>query len=127
MSFKITGLDKLQRDLEEAQRAFRSLDGTITTLKFNPADPKSVEEAIGKWKLPLTVRLPFIAVTCSFQRWPRVERQVSRKDSRTLQHRTSISAHPKPVPSRHRSKNPEPKRSSEPTPPPPSPTTNRPH
>ncbi|MGB3549627.1 MAG: hypothetical protein WA993_02980 [Candidatus Binatus sp.] len=46
MSVKITGLDKLQRDLEEAQRAFRSLDGTITTLKFNPADPKSVEEAI---------------------------------------------------------------------------------
>lgn len=46
LNVKITGLDKLQCDLEEAQRALQSLDGTITTLKFNPADPKSVEEAI---------------------------------------------------------------------------------
>jgi hypothetical protein len=43
---KITGLDKLQRELEEAQRAFKSLDGTIAKLSFNPDDPGSVEEAI---------------------------------------------------------------------------------
>ena len=46
MSFKITGLDKLQRDLEDAQRAFRSLDGTIATLKFDPDDQVSVNAAI---------------------------------------------------------------------------------
>jgi hypothetical protein len=46
MSIKITGLDKLQRELEDAQRAFQSLDGTIATLRFNPDDPESVQEAI---------------------------------------------------------------------------------
>jgi hypothetical protein len=43
---KIAGLDKLQRELADAQRAFKSLDGTITTLKFDPSDPKGVEDAI---------------------------------------------------------------------------------
>lgn len=46
LNMKITGLDKLQRELEDAQRAFRSLNGTIATLKFDPTDPKSVEAAI---------------------------------------------------------------------------------
>lgn len=46
MSVKITGLDKLQRELKDAQRAFQSLDGTLTTLKFNPDDPQSVKAAI---------------------------------------------------------------------------------
>jgi len=46
MSVKITGLDKLQRQLKEAQRAMESLNGTITTLRFNPDDPNSVQEAI---------------------------------------------------------------------------------
>jgi hypothetical protein len=46
MSFNITGLDKLQRELADAQRAFQSLDGTITTLKFDPDDPASVQRAI---------------------------------------------------------------------------------
>jgi hypothetical protein len=46
INVKITGLDKLQRELKDAQRAFQSLDGTIATLKWNPADPKSVQEAI---------------------------------------------------------------------------------
>jgi hypothetical protein len=43
---QITGLDKLQRDLEDAQRAFESLDGTITTLTFDPADQASIDTAI---------------------------------------------------------------------------------
>ena len=43
---RITGLDKLRCELEDAQRAVRSLDGTIATLKFNPGDTKSVAEAI---------------------------------------------------------------------------------
>ena len=46
VSVKITGLDKLQRELEEVQRAFKSLDGTIATLKFSPSDPVSVQNAI---------------------------------------------------------------------------------
>jgi hypothetical protein len=43
---KIAGLDKLQRELEDAQRAFQSLNGTVATLEWNPADPTSVQEAI---------------------------------------------------------------------------------
>ncbi|MBU8541770.1 gp58-like family protein [Falsiroseomonas tokyonensis] len=43
---KITGLDKLQRELKDAQRAFQSLDGTIATLQFDPHDPASVQGAI---------------------------------------------------------------------------------
>jgi hypothetical protein len=46
MNVNIAGLDKLQRELEDAQRAFRSLDGTIATLKFDPSDPQSVQNAI---------------------------------------------------------------------------------
>ncbi len=38
MNFSITGLDKLQRDLADAQRAFQSLDGTLATLEFEPDD-----------------------------------------------------------------------------------------
>jgi hypothetical protein len=43
---KMEGFDSLQRDLEEAQEALASLDGEITTVKINPDDPASVEEAI---------------------------------------------------------------------------------
>jgi hypothetical protein len=46
LGVNITGLDKLQRELSEAERALKSLDGTITTLKFTPGDPKSVQNAI---------------------------------------------------------------------------------
>jgi len=48
LNVNITGLDKLQRELEEAQRGCQSLNGTIATIKFNPADPNSVKEAIRK-------------------------------------------------------------------------------
>lgn len=43
---KLEGFDSLQRDLEQAQKALASLDGEITTVKVNPDDPASVEEAI---------------------------------------------------------------------------------
>lgn len=46
LNVKITGLDKIKRQLDEVQRALKVLHGTITTLKFDPADPKSVEVAI---------------------------------------------------------------------------------
>jgi hypothetical protein len=46
MAFEITGLDKLQKELDQASKAFAALDGEITTLRFDPADPSSVETAI---------------------------------------------------------------------------------
>ena len=46
MSFKIQGLDKLQKQLEEASKAFEALDGEITTIQFSPSDQASVEAAI---------------------------------------------------------------------------------
>lgn len=46
MSFKIEGLDKLQRDLKQAQQAFKSLDGEITRLKFDPGDQSSINAAL---------------------------------------------------------------------------------
>jgi hypothetical protein len=46
MSVKITGLDRLQRQLEEASKAFQALDGKVATLRFSPSDPASTEDAI---------------------------------------------------------------------------------
>jgi hypothetical protein len=43
LNVNITGLQKLQRELEEAQRGCQSLNAT---LKFDPADSNSVKEAI---------------------------------------------------------------------------------
>jgi hypothetical protein len=44
--FKITGLDKLHRELAEAQRAMSDLDGELGTVRFDPHDPSSIETAI---------------------------------------------------------------------------------
>lgn len=46
MPVKITGLDKLTKNLEDAQKALAELQGTITELKFDPNDPASIEAAI---------------------------------------------------------------------------------
>ncbi|HTS40677.1 MAG TPA: hypothetical protein VMH84_09080 [Xanthobacteraceae bacterium] len=43
---KISGLEKLQRQLEDAQRAFGALDGEIATVRFDPNSPDSVQAAI---------------------------------------------------------------------------------
>lgn len=48
MGFKITGLDKLQRQLDEAQRAFTLLDGELAQVSFDPSDVASVEMAIAE-------------------------------------------------------------------------------
>jgi hypothetical protein len=42
----IKGLDKLQRDLKQAQIALKELDGTLCTINFDPFDPASIEYAI---------------------------------------------------------------------------------
>ena len=49
MSSRMNGLDALQRQLKEAQRALRSLDCTMDDIwKFDPDDPQSVQGAIGQ-------------------------------------------------------------------------------
>lgn len=44
--FKIEGLDKLQRQLEDAQRAFQELDGELGRVTFDPHEPASIEHAV---------------------------------------------------------------------------------
>lgn len=46
MQIKIDGLDKLKRQLEEAGRAFKSLDGDLAKVSIVPGDPASVQAAI---------------------------------------------------------------------------------
>ncbi|WP_046862728.1 hypothetical protein [Microvirga massiliensis] len=43
---KITGLDKLSRDLTSAQKALEGLDGELGTVAFDPSDLGSIEAAI---------------------------------------------------------------------------------
>jgi hypothetical protein len=45
MSFKITGLDELQKQLDDAAQALQGLGGEIGTVNFNPNDPSTVEAA----------------------------------------------------------------------------------
>lgn len=44
--FKVTGLDKLTKELEDAQRALAQIDGDIGNVSFDPHDPTSIERAI---------------------------------------------------------------------------------
>lgn len=44
--FKITGLDKLTRDLEQAQKGMAGMDGELGTVNFNPHDPASIDAAV---------------------------------------------------------------------------------
>ena len=46
MAIKITGLGDLQRDLGQASQALEALRGQLTTVKFDPNDPSSVDLAI---------------------------------------------------------------------------------
>jgi hypothetical protein len=46
MNIEITGLDKLQRQLNDASQALQALDGEISAVNFNPHDPSSVEAAV---------------------------------------------------------------------------------
>lgn len=43
---KITGLDKLQKELKEAEQALNELDGELGVVNFDPHDPASIEVAI---------------------------------------------------------------------------------
>ncbi len=48
MKFEIKGLDRLQRELREAQEALKALDGRLGSINFNPHDPDSVGAAISE-------------------------------------------------------------------------------
>lgn len=53
----ITGLDKLQRDLRDAQQALESLDGELCMLRFDPHDPASIEAAIAEMEQSIDARV----------------------------------------------------------------------
>ena len=44
--FKITGLDKISRDLEDAQQAMSELAAEMDSVSFDPHDPGSNEAAV---------------------------------------------------------------------------------
>ncbi|NTF66248.1 hypothetical protein [Rhizobium rhizogenes] len=46
--FKIKGLDKLTRDLDQIQKAFAEMDGELGSVKFDPEDPASIEAAVAQ-------------------------------------------------------------------------------
>lgn len=43
---KISGLDKLQRELKTAQEALGELEGELGTVSMDPHDPASIDQAI---------------------------------------------------------------------------------
>lgn len=43
---KITGFDKLEKELKEAEQALSELDGELGVVHYNPFDPASIEAAI---------------------------------------------------------------------------------
>jgi hypothetical protein len=45
---KISGLDKLTRQLKDASKALDEIDGELGTVSFNPHDPASIEAAIAE-------------------------------------------------------------------------------
>lgn len=44
--FKVTGLDKLTKELDDVQRALAEIDGDIGSVSLDPHDPASIERAI---------------------------------------------------------------------------------
>ena len=51
------GLKELQKTLRDASEALQNLDGTITTLKFDPNDPASVNAAIAEMEGAIDVKM----------------------------------------------------------------------
>ncbi|SIN89529.1 hypothetical protein [Salinivibrio sp. ES.052] len=43
---KINGLDKLQKELKQAEQALNELDGELGVVNFDPHEPTSIEAAI---------------------------------------------------------------------------------
>lgn len=54
---KITGLDKLTKNLDQLSKAMAELDGDICQVKFNPHDPASIEQAIQAMETAIDARI----------------------------------------------------------------------
>jgi hypothetical protein len=54
---KLESLDKLQRELQAAEGALRTLDGTIANLKFDPDDRQSVQNAIRQMETAIDTKV----------------------------------------------------------------------
>ncbi len=54
---KITGLDKLAKELEDAGKALEGLDGELGSVSFDPNDPSSIEAAIRQMELMVDTSL----------------------------------------------------------------------
>ncbi len=54
---KTSGLDKLSRDLTQAQRALEAMDGELGSVSFDPEDPQSLEIAIQQVEMLIDERL----------------------------------------------------------------------
>lgn len=54
---KITGLEKLQKELEEAEQALNELDGELGVVNFDANDPASIEAAIQSVKRMIDSRI----------------------------------------------------------------------
>lgn len=53
----ITGFNKLQKILGDAQRALADLDGSLGSVSFDPHDPSSIEVAIAEVERMVDERL----------------------------------------------------------------------
>ena len=64
---QIKGLEELSRSLKEAQEALANLDGDLTSVSFDPAEPASIEAAIEEMERVIDQRVsghadnPFVA------------------------------------------------------------------
>jgi hypothetical protein len=64
---KVSGLDKLQRQLADAEAAMKALDGDLVSISFDPHTPASIEAAIQKIIMTIDERVgryasnPFVA------------------------------------------------------------------
>ena len=54
---KITGLDQLTRELDEAKKALAAVDGELGAVNFNPYDPASIEAAVQEVERMIDERL----------------------------------------------------------------------
>lgn len=57
IDLNITGLDKLERDLKEFEKAISSLDGEIGNVQFDPDDKASVDRAVRDMKTMIDRRV----------------------------------------------------------------------
>ena len=53
---KITGLDQLASQLDDAQKALEALGTELGTVNFNPEDPASIEAAVKQIELTIDDR-----------------------------------------------------------------------